>query len=240
MSEAINNFKSVVSGTPDRSKAGSTNASTATSGTTTASTKKPGATSALNSSTVSQDDFLNLLVNQLQHQDPLNPMDNQEFAVQLAQFSSLGKLIDIDSKLGVSAQGGAGSMAAYLGNEVAYADNQVRVKGGSGSNVVVDVPAGTQSIRVDLQDSKGVTVASKNITDAISTGQQVLKLDGLGLSDGKYQPRVVSVGSGGRFVNLDAKATGTVSGFVMEPEPKLLVGGEELAIAEVGAVYKGK
>ena len=36
-----------------------------------------------------KDDFLNLLVAQLQHQDPLNPLDSTDFTAQLAQFTSL-------------------------------------------------------------------------------------------------------------------------------------------------------
>src|SRR5687768_12032233 len=39
--------------------------------------------------TVSQQDFLRILVTQLSFQDPLKPIDNQEFVAQLAQFTSL-------------------------------------------------------------------------------------------------------------------------------------------------------
>jgi flagellar basal-body rod modification protein FlgD len=39
--------------------------------------------------TLSQDDFMRILLAQLQFQDPLKPMDNQEFVAQLAQFSGL-------------------------------------------------------------------------------------------------------------------------------------------------------
>jgi flagellar basal-body rod modification protein FlgD len=48
---------------------------------------------------VSESEFLNLLVTQLKHQDPLNPADNQAFLAQLAQFSSLEQLMSINQTL---------------------------------------------------------------------------------------------------------------------------------------------
>ncbi len=56
---------------------------------------------------IDQTEFLNLLVAQLKNQDPLNPMDNQEFIAQLATFSSLEQLISINE--------GVTKLAAGLG-----------------------------------------------------------------------------------------------------------------------------
>ncbi len=58
-----------------------------------------GATSVVGRSELGQDAFLKLLVTQLQHQDPLDPMDDTEFIAQLAQFSSLEKLTEMAASL---------------------------------------------------------------------------------------------------------------------------------------------
>jgi len=57
--------------------------------------------------TVTQQDFLTLLITELQNQDPLNPMDDQQFATQLATFNSLQQLIDINQALGALQSGQA-------------------------------------------------------------------------------------------------------------------------------------
>jgi flagellar basal-body rod modification protein FlgD len=46
-----------------------------------------------------KDEFVKLLVAQMSNQDPLNPMDGKELAVQLAQFSNVEQLININEKL---------------------------------------------------------------------------------------------------------------------------------------------
>jgi flagellar basal-body rod modification protein FlgD len=49
------------------------------------------------STKVDKDEFLKLLVAQLKNQDPMNPVDNQQFLTQLATFSSLEQLISINN-----------------------------------------------------------------------------------------------------------------------------------------------
>ena len=48
-------------------------------------------------STLGKEDFLNLLVTQLRYQNPLDPMDNTEFVAQLAQFSSLEQMSNLNT-----------------------------------------------------------------------------------------------------------------------------------------------
>jgi flagellar basal-body rod modification protein FlgD len=55
------------------------------------------ATSSSSSPELGKTEFLKLLVTQLQNQDPMNPVDNQEFIAQLATFSSLEQLISINN-----------------------------------------------------------------------------------------------------------------------------------------------
>jgi len=54
---------------------------------------------AANKSVLGKDDFLKMLVQQLRYQDPLNPMKGDEFATQLAQFSSVEQLNNINTSL---------------------------------------------------------------------------------------------------------------------------------------------
>ena len=58
-----------------------------------------GANAPLNKSSLGIQDFLRILTSQLNNQDPLKPMDNQEFVTQLAQFTSLQQTQQLNEKL---------------------------------------------------------------------------------------------------------------------------------------------
>lgn len=65
-------------------------------GSTTNTNTTVSSTSTNSNTDISETDFLNLLVTQLQNQDPMNPMDSDQFVSQLATFSSLQQLISIN------------------------------------------------------------------------------------------------------------------------------------------------
>src|SRR5690349_16146184 len=120
---------------------GSTGINTSTGQT--SSTKQSGSTGASTGSQsssspaikgLSQDDFLKLLLTQLQAQDPLKPLDNQEFASQLATFNSLDQLININKKLDTfqnqQTQLSQLEATALIGKEVSAKGDSVNLEAG--------------------------------------------------------------------------------------------------------------
>ena len=190
---------------------------------------------------VSQQEFLTLLVNQLQNQDPLNPMQSEEFAVQLAQFTQVEQLTSINKKMDSlssdTASTPVGSMASYLGHQVVVDSDQLSVEDSSMPNVLLDLPDGAQSARVDFMSASGEVVHSHELSD-LSAGRQTVSLSSGTLPDGHYAIRAVAVGPTGAFEELQTKVTETVEGFVLEPSPALIVRGGELPMEEVKELYE--
>ena len=190
---------------------------------------------------VGQEDFLKLLITQLQNQDPLNPMDSQQFAVQLAQFSAVERLVSIDKKLGDGVNGTTGtnsvaSLSQFLGKQVTLKDENVKISKGQGPDLNVEVPVGSKALRVDFLDVNGKPVGQENLKGVPTAGKQVLSLEGLTVPDGEYNVVVKTVNSAGVFAEIPARATGLVEGFVLSPKPALIVGGQEVAVDKVEEV----
>lgn len=73
-------------------------------------------------SSLDKDSFLKLLVAQMTHQDPTNPMQDTEFVAQLATFNSLEQQINTNKNLEALVQLNSSSAVGYIGRLVSYTD----------------------------------------------------------------------------------------------------------------------
>ena len=185
---------------------------------------------------VGRDEFLQLLITQLKNQDPEAPVDSKEFAVQLAQFTSVEKLISIDDKLSKQAAQSSSSMATYLGQEVTLSANQLPVQGGDGGKIAVNLSEAAAGLEVRFLDDKGEVVGTKTF-GAQPEGRGSLTLDGLQVPDGSYRLEVSAqrANGAGSFAPTVA-VSGLVTGFVPGLDPKLIVNGREISMSEVQMV----
>jgi flagellar basal-body rod modification protein FlgD len=193
-----------------------------------------------------QQEFLTLLVAQLQNQDPLNPLESQEFAAQLATFTQLEQLISINNKIdalgSLQSDNPVGNMANLLGREIVVKDGNFSVTNGKGSHLLVEIPEGVQSIKVEILGGDGTVLAYKELSE-FKSGKNFIGFDDielgsqLGVQDGNYIAKVTAVDSDGQFKDLELKYTETVQGFVLEPAAALVVNGRHVGLDEISEVY---
>ena len=88
--------------------------------TTTASTSTTKAITTATNDTLGKDAFLKLLIAELSNQDPLNPMEDREFVSQMATFSSLEQMQNMNSTLETMAEANKFSAVQYIGKAVAF------------------------------------------------------------------------------------------------------------------------
>jgi len=137
-----------------------TNSSTTSAQKTTASTQ----------GTLGKDDFLNLMIAQLKYQDPMSPMDGTQFASQLAQFSSLEQLTNLNTNVenGVNAnyvltQSINNTMSATLiGKDVKLSGSSVQYASQTSVQLGYNLPSNALSATLNVYDSNGNIVKTTN------------------------------------------------------------------------------
>lgn len=188
----------------------------ATSATSSTSTQKKADT------TLGKEDFLSLLVAQLKNQDPLNPDDPTEFTAQLAQFSSLEQLFNINSSMSslASAFESANQLTALstIGKEVAFSAGSFNF---DGKPVTLGYQLPEQAADVSIALKKdGVTVATLTGED-LSKGTHYLTWDGLNQSGtvaatGDYKIVIQAKDSQGNTITAPSVVRSVVTGADLE------------------------
>jgi flagellar basal-body rod modification protein FlgD len=156
-------------------------------------------------STMGKDDFLKLLVQQLQHQDPMNPMDGSDFAAQLAQFSSVEQLANINSSLTQSLSANQvlsqsinnALSTGVIGKEVRATSNTFTVNAPGSVNLGYTLPSTAASVKISIADASGHVVRTVD-------GVSLVKGDASIVWDGKNDAGD-DVGTGKYTFSIDAK-----------------------------------
>lgn len=177
-----------------------------------------------------QSDFLNLLITQLQNQDPLNPMDSSDFTSQTTAFSQLEEMINMNKAMTamlemMTQQSGSNSAlvnsAGFLGKQIEFTTNTVTVGGDSQPNISFYVPetpdASKSEIRVYNEDGDLVTIVRP---ESMKKGENVINWDGKGIggtvvADGTYSFEVRAFGSDGKQLEVQEFGKGIVKGVKM-------------------------
>ncbi len=167
-----------------------------------------------------KDQFLKLLVAQMKNQDPDKPMDSSQMSAQLAQFSSLEQLTQINSTLETNgtvqssmiATMNAGIAMNALGKQVTAASDAVVVDA-SGAATTMDVgvasPGGAAAVHV--YDSLGNEVASRKL-GVVSGGKVAVDTAAAtkGLPAGTYHVKVEVTSPAGAAVDTQTFVSGRV------------------------------
>jgi len=183
--------------------------------------------------------FLKLLTTQLQHQDPLSPLDPNQFTQELVQFSSVEQQIQMNTGLStlISLQQNAQTTSAlgFLGHTVVINGSVAQLANGHAAwNYSVDKPS---TANINISDSTGKIVYST--TQAIAPGQQAFTWNGQTstgnqLTDGSYTISITAADANGQAVAVATQTQGTVSGVdVSKSSPLLTVNGQSYPLSQI-------
>ncbi len=216
---------------------------TATSGSTTGSTGK---------SVLGTDDFLKLLVTQLQNQDPLSPLSGSDFAAQLAQFSSVEQLSNISSTLtqSVSAnqllsQSISNALAAtFIGKQVRASGETFNLTGSGDVKLGYTLASAADTVTVNIKDKTGAVVRTLQVqgTDA---GDNTFTWDGKDdhnqvLNPGTYTFDVSAKDAKGVTINASGFSFGTVSAVRYKANGTVfVVDGLEIPLSDILEIMNG-
>ena len=192
-----------------------------------------------------QTEFLTLFTTQLKNQNPLDPVKNEAFVAQLAQFSQL----EATTAMKTSMQNLVSSLAndrllgatSLIGKTVGVPDGPVMVTDTTVSQGVVNAPTGADGIKVQIFNDKGILVRTQ-IMGAQPPGDVTISWDGTNdggttVPNGAYR-YVASVNSNGTVtkstVNTYAQVTGVSSAATADGTMLLEVaGGKTVNLADV-------
>ncbi|MEW6266638.1 MAG: flagellar hook capping FlgD N-terminal domain-containing protein [Thermodesulfobacteriota bacterium] len=189
-----------------------------------------------------KDAFLKLLVAQMKYQDPLNPMENLEITQQLAQFTSLEQLYNLNSQL-TNVNSTLQSQNNYqamdlVGKEIKAQGSTLSVSSGSatGGSFTLEEAA---TVNVLISNEAGEAVRTLSLGQ-LAAGDHNIVWDakyytGATAADGNYTFSVAATNASGEQLTVDTRIQGRVTGvaFNTSESPTLVLNKLQVGLADV-------
>ena len=202
--------------------------------------------------TLNENDFLSMLITELQNQDPTNPLQSTDLAAQLAQFSEVSELQTMDTDIQnstnanlVLTQSINNTMAATLiGKEVKVNSSTIVYDGSTQPGVGVTLNGNAADVQVQIKDSAGDVVRTIDAGPKLS-GDNTIAWDGkdnLGnqMQAGNYTFSITASDSAGNSVTSSSYALGVVQGVKYSSTGTvLIVNGSSINLSDVEEVFGG-
>lgn len=193
--------------------------------------------------------FLSLLTSQLKNQDPLSPVDSNQFTAQLTQMAGVEQQLLTNELLKslVSAQGGGGLAGAanYIGKDATAAWSATKFTGGE-ATWSYEVAANAASVKLEVVDGSGKVIWSGDAPDK-TTGVHEFSWDGKatsgndGQEDQVYSLRITAKDAAGGAINAQVLTKGRITGVEMyDGEVFLTVGNSILPMSSVIALEEAR
>jgi len=242
VAQAANTVLPVLGSTTSATTAAGSSTSTGTTGTTgTGSTTAPTASQTIAGN---YDTFLQLLTTQLQNQDPLSPLDTNQFTQQLVEFASVEQQINMNTNLQtlISMQQTSEATTALqlIGSTVTVNSSSAALSNATSSPATWTLSAsapGTASITISSSTGQVVYTG----TMAVNAGTQNFTWNGQGNGttwpDGNYTMSVSATGANGQPVTVTTQVQGTVTGVnISTNPPTATVGGQSIPINQIQSI----
>ena len=190
-----------------------------------------------------QKDFLTLFTTQLKNQDPLDPVKNEAFVAQLAQFSQLEATTTMSQTLTDYVNSMAGermmSSTSMIGKTVAVPDAPGILVDGQSIQGLINLPTGAEGVKIQVANNKGQVVATQ-ILGSQSIGDLPLYWDGTDdagnkLPNGNYSFKA-TVLSQGKATNPSVSILSKVTGVNQSADKTILLevaGGKSVKLTDV-------
>ena len=193
--------------------------------------------------------FLSLLTSQLKNQDPLSPVDSNQFTAQLTQMAGVEQQLLTNELLKslVSAQGGGdlASASNYIGKDATAAWSATKFKDGK-ADWSYEVASNADSVKLEVLDGSGNVVWSGD-APAKTTGVHEFSWDGDattgndGQEDQVYTLKVVAKDAAGGAIDAQVLTRGRITGVEMyDGEAYLTVGNAILPLSSVIALEEAR